>query len=244
MKTLLFGVEGLLGSQWLDCLNKMGHEVIGVGPEELVSPDRNLKLKNYFKFDLTSDNTLPLKDLFLKENPINVVINSGKDAKPGFGQSVLTSYSIDSWREILEVNLYGVVRVLNAALDCKSPPRNIVVVGSMYSEKSPNPYLYSHYGEHGLTKHPAYSASKFGALSVVKQYAAHYASKGTLINMISPGVVDSNQDSEFIQKITDKIPLHRLASAEELQSILEFLLEKNSYVVGQNLVLDGGMNLW
>ena len=234
----------MLGSEWVECLLELKHEIVGIGPKEKPSNSNSSSFLNYYTIDLTQECSSKLEKVFFDENPRNVIVNSGIDSKPGTGQSSLTKYSIDSWREIIEVNLFGLVRVLNAALDSKRPPQNIVVIGSMYSEKSPNPHMYSHHGEIGLTKHPAYSTSKFGALSIVKQYASHYAAKGTLINMLSPGAVQSGQDPNFIEKIEKRIPLERLVSAEELRTILGFLLEKNTYAVGQNFVLDGGMNLW
>ena len=173
-----------------------------------------------------------------------MIFNSGIDAKPGSGKETLSSYSLDTWKEIFDVNVFGLVQILNAASNTKYRPKNVVVIGSMYSEKSPDPSLYSHFSDNGLTKHPAYASSKFAALGIVKQYASHYAPKGLIINMLSPGAVFSNQDSEFVSKISKKIPIKRMANPDELQSIMKFLLEDNSYAIGQNFVLDGGMNLW
>jgi NAD(P)-dependent dehydrogenase (short-subunit alcohol dehydrogenase family) len=244
LKTCLFGVDGLLGSQWVDSLIELNHDIVGIGPGAKASNLKfDLKMK-YYSIDLSKDGNELLTDLFNAEKPDNVIINSGLDARPGTGQSQLSRYSIASWKEIFDVNLFGLVRVLNAAVENPTPPRNIIVIGSMYAEKSPNPHMYSHYGTNGLTKHPAYSASKFGALSVVKQYASHYAAEEIFINMISPGVVNSNQDDVFTEKIIKRIPLQRLSEPSEFHSLLAYLLEDNSYSIGQNFVVDGGMNLW
>jgi NAD(P)-dependent dehydrogenase (short-subunit alcohol dehydrogenase family) len=244
LKTCLFGVDGLLGSQWVDSLIQLNHEVVGVGPGAKASNSKFDSKIKYYSIDLSKEESESLKHVFNVEKPDNVIVNSGLDARPGTGQSQLSQYSLNSWKEIFEVNLFGLVRILNTAVENSTPPRNIIIIGSMYTEKSPNPHMYSHYAPNGLTKHPAYSASKFGALSIVKQYASHYAPSKIYINMISPGVVMSNQDSEFTEKITKRIPLERLSDPSEFHSLLEYLLEGNSYSIGQNFVVDGGMNLW
>ena len=244
MKTCLVGVDGLLGSEWINTLTKLKHQIVGVGPSETSQAMKNGFLDSYYKVNFLTHVKNELDELFLKERPINVIFNSGIDAKPGSGKDSLSGYSLDTWKEIFDVNVFGLVQVLNAVTNTKYRPKNVVVIGSMYSENSPDPSLYSHFGERGLTKHPAYSASKFAALGIVKQYASHYASKGLIINMLSPGAIYSNQDSEFVNKISMKIPIKRMANPDELQSMMKFLLEENSYAIGQNFVLDGGMNLW
>lgn len=244
MKTCLIGVDGLLGREWIEALKNLNHHIIGLGP----SPSPQSKLANlidkYHALDLSSSSDDDLEAIFSNERPINIIFNAGVDAKPGSGQEALTSYPLESWKEIFEINVFGLVKVLNAAATNQFRPKNVIVIGSMYSEKSPNPSLYSHYGEKGLTKHPAYSSSKHAALGIVKQYASHYAAQGMVINMLSPGAVHSGQDELFVEKISEKIPMKRLVSPSELQSILKFLLEENTYATGQNFVLDGGMNLW
>jgi NAD(P)-dependent dehydrogenase (short-subunit alcohol dehydrogenase family) len=243
VKTCLLGFEGLLGREWMHCLSQLEHQVFTVGPNQL-SPEVLEQNVEHLVFDLSDDDVERLDSIFSLKKPNNLIINAGIDAKPGTGKSSLTDYTIESWIEIMNVNLYGLVKALNSAIRNSGEIRNIVVVGSMYSEKSPNPKMYSHYGENGLTKHPAYSASKFAALSIVKQYAIHFAEVGILINMLSPGAVYSGQDAQFVKKISERIPLGRMASPVEMQSILKFLIQDNSYATGQNFVLDGGMNAW
>jgi NAD(P)-dependent dehydrogenase (short-subunit alcohol dehydrogenase family) len=243
VKTCLLGFEGLLGKEWMSCLKKLEHQIITIGPN-LLSPETSDQDFEHHVFNLSDDNVEILDTIFSLAKPNNLIINAGIDAKPGTGKTSLTEYTIESWIEIMSVNLFGLVIALNSAIENSSEIRNIVVVGSMYSEKSPNPKMYSHYGENGLTKHPAYSASKFAALSIVKQYAVHFAEVGILINMLSPGAVYSGQDAQFVKKISERIPLRRMASPVEMQSILKFLIQDNSYATGQNFVLDGGMNAW
>ena len=244
MKTCLVGVDGLLGSEWTNVLRNLNHRIVGVGPSQTSQALEKGILDSYYIFDFLTQAHGELDELFFNERPNNLIFNSGIDAKPGSGKDSLSSYSLETWQEIFDVNVFGLVQVLNAATKTKYRPKNVVVIGSMYSEKSPDPSLYSHFGDKGLTKHPGYTASKFAALGIVKQYASHYASEGVIINMLSPGAIFSNQDPEFARKISTKIPIKRMANPDELQSMMKFLLEENTYAIGQNFVLDGGMNLW
>ena len=69
---------------------------------------------------------------------------------------------------------------------------------------------------------------------------------GILVNAISPGYIDTdltrqNNTPEEIKKIIATIPLGRMAETKEIAEFVEFLCsEKNSYITGQTLVIDGG----
>jgi NAD(P)-dependent dehydrogenase (short-subunit alcohol dehydrogenase family) len=171
---------------------------------------------------------------------------NGIDSRPGTGKSKVEDYDIASWNNILEVNLLGFVRVMNTILFSKFSPINIVVVGSLYASVSPNYHLYSHFNlGKGQIKHPAYSASKSALKSVMKQYSTLLSKNGIRINMLSPGGVLANQDQEFIDNFSSVTPIGRLAKSEELISSMKFLLdESNSYLVGHDLLIDGGYSSW
>jgi NAD(P)-dependent dehydrogenase (short-subunit alcohol dehydrogenase family) len=65
------------------------------------------------------------------------------------------------------------------------------------------------------------------------------------VNCISPGGIYNNQDKEFIEKYSRKVPMNRMGYADELLSTLEYLLsDKSSYVTGQNIAVDGGFTCW
>ena len=69
---------------------------------------------------------------------------------------------------------------------------------------------------------------------------------GILVNAISPGYIDTdltrqNNTPEEIKKIIGTIPLGRMAETKEIAEFVEFLCsEKNSYITGQTLIIDGG----
>lgn len=92
----------------------------------------------------------------------------------------------------------------------------------------------------------AYAASKSAINGVTRTLALELESCGILINAIAPGYVNTeltrqNNSREQIQAISNNIPLQRLAEPEEIAEMVAFLCsEKNSYMTGQVVVVDGG----
>ena len=92
----------------------------------------------------------------------------------------------------------------------------------------------------------AYAASKSAMNGVTRTLAIELGEHGILVNAIAPGYVNTeltsqNNSPEQIQLISNNIPLHRLAEPEEIAEMVAFLCsEKNSYMTGQVLVVDGG----
>lgn len=92
----------------------------------------------------------------------------------------------------------------------------------------------------------SYSASKFGLDGMVAALAAEVAEYGILVNCVSPGFVETDLTKEILglQGMTDiaqQIPMKRLAKPEEIASFVSWLVSgENTYISGQNLVIDGG----
>ena len=65
------------------------------------------------------------------------------------------------------------------------------------------------------------------------------------VNSISPGGVYINQSQEFLDKVTNLIPLGRMAHLDEYKAAIVFLVsDASSYMTGANLVIDGGRTCW
>jgi len=65
------------------------------------------------------------------------------------------------------------------------------------------------------------------------------------VNAISPGGVYNSQPEEFVQRLTQLIPMGRMADLDEWQGAVLFLVsDASSYVTGINLVIDGGRSVW
>ena len=95
------------------------------------------------------------------------------------------------------------------------------------------------------TKPVSYSVVKTGLIGLTKYLATYWADKGVRVNSISPGGIYADQDPEFIQRLTNLIPLGRMAHEDEYKAAVIFLVsDASSYMTGANLVIDGGRSCW
>jgi NAD(P)-dependent dehydrogenase (short-subunit alcohol dehydrogenase family) len=80
---------------------------------------------------------------------------------------------------------------------------------------------------------------------LTKYLAAHFAKYNIQINCISPGGFLNNQTKDFVNNYNFKNPSNRMAEVKDLNSVLNFLIDKdNTYTNGTNIILDGGFTLW
>jgi 3-oxoacyl-[acyl-carrier protein] reductase len=92
----------------------------------------------------------------------------------------------------------------------------------------------------------AYSTTKFGLLGLTRALAVEYASRGVLINGLAPGFIDTELTrrvlgADGIKEMEARIPVGRMAQAEEIARACAYLASPaNTYVTGQNIVVDGG----
>lgn len=101
----------------------------------------------------------------------------------------------------------------------------------------------------GYAGSSAYSASKHGVIGLTRSAAREYAPAGIRINAICPGAVETpmldrveRDDPGARDRMRATKPLGRLASAEEIGRIAMWLCgDEAGYIVGQALVIDGGM---
>jgi len=91
-----------------------------------------------------------------------------------------------------------------------------------------------------------YTASKFGLIGLTKASAVDLGSYKILVNALSPGftrtdLTNSTVPADEQKKIAQQIPLGRFAEPEEMARTALFLCsDSNTYITGQNIVVDGG----
>jgi len=94
----------------------------------------------------------------------------------------------------------------------------------------------------------SYSTSKFGLDGMTAALAAEVAGMGILANSIGPGFIDTELTRNVlgekgIAELRDRIPIKRLGQANEIASLVSWLVSnENSYMSGQNLMIDGGFS--
>jgi NAD(P)-dependent dehydrogenase (short-subunit alcohol dehydrogenase family) len=112
---------------------------------------------------------------------------------------------------------------------------------------APDPRIYegSFYLGRQINTPGVYSASKAGVIGLTKYLATYWADKGIRVNAIAPGGTESGQNDEFMRRYSARIPMNRMAKAPEMVGALVFLASgASSYVTGQTIIVDGGLNAW
>jgi NAD(P)-dependent dehydrogenase (short-subunit alcohol dehydrogenase family) len=182
--------------------------------------------------------------------PSVLVNNAGIDQPPDSpgGRHHLSELPIDQFRRMVEVNLLGTFQVIQVFGEKMAAPGggSIINIGSLYASVSPDPSFYDHLaGNAPFVKSPAYGASKAGVVSLSKFFATHWAGRGVRVNTLSPGGVLGGQDPQFKAKYGARVPLRRMAEADDLKGPLVFLASRaSSYVTGHELRVDGGFTAW
>ena len=82
-------------------------------------------------------------------------------------------------------------------------------------------------------------------IGLTRHLATVWAPHGIRVNAITPGGVSSGQNTVFSEKYAARVPMGRMAKAEEMVGALVFLAsDAASYITGQNIVIDGGLSAW
>ena len=106
-----------------------------------------------------------------------------------------------------------------------------------------------------LVPHPqkqaAYNCSKSAVVKMTQTLACEWIDRGVNVNCISPGIVDTpliwdNPELNTLAELwLEQIPAKRLAKVSDLQAAIVYLAsDASSYMVGHNLVIEGGQSLW
>lgn len=123
----------------------------------------------------------------------------------------------------------------------------IVNIASMYGVVSPNLSMYE--GVCAPYLNPvAYGASKAAVVQMTKYFGAYLVGRGIRVNCISPGSFPSSsvqENEEFVRRLKDKNPAGRVGVPDDIKGTVLYLCsEASRYVIGQNIMVDGGWTIW
>jgi NAD(P)-dependent dehydrogenase (short-subunit alcohol dehydrogenase family) len=180
----------------------------------------------------------------------NAANNPRMEARDDIAWSRLENFPLDQWNSDLAVGLTGAFlcsQVLGSAM-AKQGRGVILNVASDLSVIAPDQRLYMQPGvpaDAQPVKPVTYSVVKTAMVGLTRYLATYWAGAGVRVNAISPGGAYNGQPEEFVQRLSNLIPLGRMAGADEYQGAVLFLCsDASSYMTGQNLVVDGGRSCW
>lgn len=247
---IITGGLGFIGSFFSQILIENNYKVIIIDkalPKSVIQKKLVKKCFLYENLDITNENEIKYFKQKLKSKKIfvNCLINNAAiDSIPKVTQKKSHLPNIDIWNKELEVSLTGsylMIKYFGEEMKKKKQGK-IVNIGSDLSMIAPNQELYSEYIN--FLKPVTYSVIKHGLLGLTKYFASLYAKKNIQVNMLSPGPVFNNHKKSFVKRLLMFIPMKRMANKSDLIPSLLFLLDKNnSYLTGQNIIVDGGRTI-
>jgi len=147
-------------------------------------------------------------------------------------------FEMAGFAKVIDVNL-------NSMMACAMKFREALAAsgGALITVSSTSAY-------HATRGNPAYTASKAGVVALTRTLAQAWAAEGIRVNGIAPGLVDTKltkvttEDPRRLAGALASIPLKRLGEPADMAGAALFLASSlSAYVLGQTLIVDGGLTL-
>lgn len=152
----------------------------------------------------------------------------------------------EAWRTWIDAGLSGAFYCAQAAAKpmLAQGSGSIINISSMYGVVGTDVRMYP--PGMPVNASVAYGATKGGLINLTRSLAVVWAAQGVRVNAISPGGFPSTQANEaFYNAFVNKVPLNRMGSRNDLKGAVVFLAsDAGAYVVGHNLLVDGGWTAW
>jgi NAD(P)-dependent dehydrogenase (short-subunit alcohol dehydrogenase family) len=259
---LVTGGAGLLGPQHAAALAALGAKVyIGdiaeeranAAAREVIAETGNDQVTGLY---LDVIDASQIEDVITTIDTVDILINNAAiDAKvsaaPGLANGTrLEIFPLEQWRLEIDVGLTGAMlcsRTFGAAMASRGHGV-ILNIASDLSVIAPDQRLYRQPGLSEESQQPVkpvtYSVIKHGLIGLTKYLATYWARQGVRVNALSPGGVFHNQSEDFVRRLSDLVPMGRMARVDEYRSAVQFLCsDASSYMNGQNVVIDGGRSV-
>lgn len=165
--------------------------------------------------------------------PVDILVNNAGITR----DTILHRMQPEQWDQVIQTNLSAVFHLSRAVMEGMRSRQfgRIVNISSVNARA----------GQIGQTN---YAAAKAGMLGFTKSLALEGASKGITVNAVAPGYTDTEMvqavNPGVLEKIIAKIPMRRLASADEVAAAVLFLVgEQAGYITGTTIDVNGGLYL-
>ena len=240
-QALIIGASGGIGSAIAIMLANSGFDValhFNSSEEKINSLLQIISGKGVVAFTVKADisDEISVKNMFdildRKFTGLSAIIYCPTPPTPAIK---IASLEWSDFQKHLEVNvkgLFNVVRNISPTFE-KQKYGRIVCITSQYTEGTPPSDL------------SYYVSSKCALNGFVKSLAVELAPKGITVNMISPGMTDTELIADVSEKarlmVAAKTPIRRLASPDDIAYAALFLVsEKSSYITGETIRVNGG----
>lgn len=174
-----------------------------------------------------------VKDVVADFGRIDILVNNAGITRDG----LMLRMTEAQWDSVISVNLKSAFNFIHAVLPVMMRQRG----GSIIN-------MASVVGVHGNAGQSNYAASKAGLIALAKSIAQEVGSRGIRANAIAPGFIETAMTASLPDDIraewVKKIPLRRGGQVDDIANVATFLAsDMSSYVTGQVIQVDGGMNM-
>lgn len=252
---VITGVSGQLGSEYAKGFLQRGAAVCGIDLKpsalsEALATAHEDKFK-FFQADIIDRAALSqvlssVRKIY--DMPTVLINNAALDSPPSAPpeeNGTFEEYPVSSWDKVMEVNVKGTFlccQVFGGAM-AAAGRGSIINISSIYGVVAPDQSIYDYRRKRGETffKPAAYATSKSGILNLTRYLAAYWAKNNIRVNTLTISGVFNNQEQDFLEAYCGRIPVGRMANADEYVGAVVFLAsEASRYMTGSNLVVDGG----
>jgi NAD(P)-dependent dehydrogenase (short-subunit alcohol dehydrogenase family) len=260
---LITGGGGLLGPKHAEAILECNGSVIladiNLDAASAICDSLNKKYNNRCKsiyMDVT--NAESISKALIDSLPVDILVNNAaKDPKVKKGDSSLKletrfeTMSFDYWRQGTEAIVDGTFlctqAVVNQMINRKATGV-ILNIASDLSVIAPDQRIYqkpdTEWSQQPV-KPITYSAAKWAVIGMTKYLAVYLAQQGIRVNCLSPTGVFNDHPEDFVTKLSNIIPMGRMANIDEYKGAVAFLCSNAStYMTGHNLIIDGGKTVW
>ena len=195
---------------------------------------KGVKAKGYASNAANFDETHSVVEQIVKDfGKIDILVNNAGITKDG----LMLRMTEAQWDAVLAVNLKSAFNFIHAVLPSMMRQKG----GSIIN-------MSSVVGVHGNAGQANYAASKAGLISLAKSIGQEMGSRGIRANAIAPGFIITAMTDKLTDEVKkewiQKIPLRRGGTPEDIANVATFLAsDLSSYVSGQVIQVDGGMNM-
>ncbi len=253
-KTIVItGGAGHLGKAMSEALAAFGADLFILGHDaaknlrqaQILEKKYHLRLCQGVPFDMDDEKVIQtsIHKIFEATGKIDVLINNAAYSSA----KAFHEFTNEEWQKGIEGTINGVFRVTKHVLPYMMEQKrgNIINIASMYGMVAPNMEIY---GDSGQNNPANYGAGKAAVIQLTKYVACVYAKDGIRANAVSPGPFPNptvQKNTDFIEALKEKNPMHRIGQPEDLQGIIIYLASDASrYMTGQNIAVDGGWTAW
>lgn len=263
---IITGGAGLLGIKHAEALMEFGANcvIVDINYEKAEQVAKELTEKYEGKAIAMSNNIVIksevediLERTILEFGKVDILINNAannpkyeKVSKDVDKTNRFETYPIEAWNEDISVGLTGsfLCSQIIGTYFSKQKSGVILNIASDLGVIAPDQRIYKKDGvsEDEQPKKPiTYSVVKTGIIGLTKYLATYWSDENVRVNSLVPGGVYTNQDDLFLSKLTNLIPLKRMANSDEYKGAVVFLCsDASSYMTGSSLIIDGGRTCW